>query len=138
MQGIHTNLTEDVDERVNLVGEGTLEYYKIDCRGKKFPIRLQFKHVRNSIKLYASFREKFPSEEACEYDIMINRDFRKSITPRPERVKDFMYICLEAMAHVGIMDMKICFYSEKLEQIREELRSKNMKLTLHPDKIEEL
>ena len=62
IRAIHTTLTENQDERVNLVGEGALEYYRIDCRNKKFPIRIQFKHVRNTMKLYTSFREKFPSE----------------------------------------------------------------------------
>jgi predicted RNase H-like nuclease (RuvC/YqgF family) len=90
------------------------------------------------MKLYASFREKFPSEEVSEHEILVNRDFRKSITPRPERVREFMFVCLQAVSHVGIMDMKVSFYNEKLESIREELRSKNMKATLHPDKIEEL
>jgi hypothetical protein len=80
---------------------------------------LQFRKVRNSIKAFCSFREKYPAADKAEYEFMAFKDSRHSMTPRPGKPAIFLYICLEAQAHVGIMDMKVTFYNERLEKLRD-------------------
>lgn len=113
-KGIHTNLQEGISEKINIIGEGTRELYRMDCRDKSFPIRLQFRNVRNTIRIYGSFKERYPSEGEHEFQFDIGKDSRHSVKPRNEKYQDFLYLTLEALSHIGIMDMKLNFYDDHL------------------------
>lgn len=93
-KGIHTNLQEDTVEKINIVGEGSRELFKIDCRGKTFPLRLQFRNVRNTTRVYASFKERYPSSEARDIEFEVNKDCRHNIQPRNQKYQDFLHLCL--------------------------------------------
>jgi hypothetical protein len=99
----------------------SVEYYKLDCREKIFPIKIEFRQVKNCFRFLASFSHMFPSEESHEYDFQIERAMRKTIAPLAKH-KDVegLYICLVARNGVGMMSMQFSFYEKMLGDIKVE------------------
>lgn len=108
------DIAENFDHKVCMLGS-SVEYYKLDCRDKIFPIKIEFSQVKNCFRVFASFSHMFPSEESCEYDFAIERSTRKTIAPLAQRHNaEGFFLSLVAKNSIGMMSMRFSFYEKML------------------------
>lgn len=116
----NSDITENYEHKVCMLGS-SIEYYKLDCRDKIFPIKIEFKQVKNCFRFFASFTHMFPSEESNEYDFPVEGSCRRTITPLAKhREVEGFYICLLARNGVGMMSMRFNFYDRMITELKQE------------------
>ena len=69
---MHKTLNFEEMESANIIGGGNL-FYKLDCRDRKFPLRVTFTKVKGQMRFMASFRQKYPNAQQSDYNFMVDR-----------------------------------------------------------------